>query len=147
MCADDDRDAAADDTATGDRAATGPRAAMSDGVDPTDGPGPDAGRVLDAGLQHERTALAWDRTALALLLVGTLTLRAVGPPFDALRHVPGYVTLMVAMGLLWAAGRRYRVREVDLRVGRSPVHPRLVVITGVTTVVVSVMVLLTILRG
>lgn len=118
-----------------------------DAHDPTDGPGRPEGRVFDTGLQHERTALAWDRTALALLVVGALTLRTVGAPFDALRHAPGYLTLLVGMGVLWAAGRRYRLREADLRAGASPVHPRLVVVTGVTTVAVSVMALVTILRG
>lgn len=135
--ADEDRRAAAPDG--GD--------AGTDTDDPTDGPRPDGRRVLDAGLQHERTALAWDRTALALLVVGTLTLRTGGAPFDALRHAPGYLTLLVGMGVLWAAGRRYRFREADLRAGGSPIHPRLVVLTGVTTVVVSLVALATILRG
>jgi uncharacterized membrane protein YidH (DUF202 family) len=121
--------------------------AFGDAADPTDGPGPPDGGVLDTGLQHERTALAWDRTALGLLVVGALTLRSAGAPFDALRHAPGYLTLVVGMGVLWAAGRRYRRREAELRAGVSPVHPRLVVITGVTTVAVSVMALVTILRG
>jgi uncharacterized membrane protein YidH (DUF202 family) len=115
--------------------------------DPTDGPAPAAGRVFDAGLQHERTALAWDRTALGLMVVGALTLRAVGAPFTTLRHVPGHLTLMVGLGLLWAGARRYRRREADLRAGKSPVRPRLVVVTGVTTVLVSAMALLAVLSG
>ncbi len=118
-----------------------------DGADPTDGPAPAHGGIVDTGLQHERTALAWDRTALALLVVGALTLRNVGAPFDSVRHAPGYLTLVVGMGLLWAAGRRYRGRQADLRAGDSSVHPRLVVVTGVTTVIVSLVALVTILVG
>lgn len=103
--------------------------------DPVDGPAPAGGsRVVDVGLQHERTALAWDRTALSLLVVGALLLRGVGPPFDDLRHVPGHLTLAVGAALLWASARRYRRRNARLRAGASVVWPRLVRLTGVAAV-------------
>ena len=103
--------------------------------------------VPDLGLQQERTALAWDRTALALLVVGALTVRAGGPSFDLLRNAPGFLTVLVGAGLLWAGGRHYRRRATDLRAGGSPVRPRLVVVTGVTTVAISVVALVGILVG
>jgi uncharacterized membrane protein YidH (DUF202 family) len=66
-------------------------------------PGPD--EVTDEGLQQERTALAWNRTALAMIIAGALYLRVGGPP---LLLVPG--VLMIAFGglLLVTAGGRYR---------------------------------------
>jgi uncharacterized membrane protein YidH (DUF202 family) len=116
--------------------------------DDPDGAGPPpVGRVFDVGLQHERTALAWDRTGLSLLVVGVLTLRSGGPPFDDVLHAPGYLAMTVGAGLLWAGGRRYRRRELALRHGASPVHPRLVFLTGIAALAVSVAALLLILIG
>jgi uncharacterized membrane protein YidH (DUF202 family) len=115
--------------------------------DDPDGAGAPLDRVLDVGLQHERTALAWDRTGLSLLVVGALTLRSGGPPFDDLLHAPGYLALVVGASLLWAGGRRYRRREADLRRGASPVQPHLVLLTGISAVAVSIAALLLILTG
>ena len=119
----------------------------ADEHDPSEGPAPAHGRVFDTGLQHERTALAWDRTGLALMVVGALTLRTAGAPFDTLRHAPGYLTLAVGMWLLWAGSRRYRLREDDLRAGASPVRPGLVVLTGMTTIAISLMALVLVVWG
>jgi uncharacterized membrane protein YidH (DUF202 family) len=124
---------------------------VTDGAQPPDGDPdgsgpPPSDRVLDVGLQHERTALAWDRTGLSLLVVGALTLRSGGPPYDDLLHVPGYAAMLVGAGLLWAGGRRYRRREDDLRRGGSPVQPHLVRLTGIVAMVVSVTALVLILR-
>jgi uncharacterized membrane protein YidH (DUF202 family) len=121
-------------------------ASAADG-DP-DGAGPSPpDRVFDVGLQHERTALAWDRTGLSLLVVGALTLRSGGPPFDDVLHAPGYVAMAVGAWLLWAGGRRYRRREAALRRGETPVRPHLVVLTGVAAVAVSLTALVLVLTG
>lgn len=101
-----------------------------------DGPGLD--RVFDGGLQHERTALAWDRTGLSLLVVGALLLRSGGPPYGDVVHLPGYVGLSVGAILLWAGGRRYRRREVSLREGASPVRPGLVVLAAVAALTMGI---------
>jgi putative membrane protein len=90
--------------------------------------------VFDLGLQHERTALAWDRTALGLIVVGAFTVRGVGGPFGELLHLPGYLAIAFGAVLLWLGARRYRHRDHDLREGSSPVRPRLVILTGVATV-------------
>jgi uncharacterized membrane protein YidH (DUF202 family) len=118
------------------------------GDDDPDGAGPPRhDRVFDLGLQHERTALAWDRTGLSLMVVGALTLRSGGPPYDDLLHAPGYLALAVGGVLLWAGGRRYRRREADLRRGASPVQPHLVLVTGFTAIGVSVAAMVLILTG
>jgi uncharacterized membrane protein YidH (DUF202 family) len=120
---------------------------LPDDADPEgDGP-PPPGRVFDVGLQHERTALAWDRTGLALLVVAALTLRAGGSPFDGLLHLPSYAAMVVGAVLLWAGGRQYARREVRLRAGESLVQPGLVRLTGIVTVAVSLSALLLIVAG
>jgi uncharacterized membrane protein YidH (DUF202 family) len=122
------------------------------GEDPWDGDPDGSGpppldRVFDTGLQHERTVLAWDRTGLALLVVGALALRAGGAPFDGFLHVPSYVAMVVGASLLWAGGRHYARREVRLRAGGSPVQPGLVRLTGLATVAVSLSALVLVLAG
>lgn len=71
-------------------------------------------RPFDAGLQAERTALAWRRTCLALLagsLVATRILPELFGPWSALLGVAG----AVCAGLLLAAiHRRYRTHHRDL---------------------------------
>jgi uncharacterized membrane protein YidH (DUF202 family) len=121
---------------------SGPPDGDPDGSGP---PPPD--RVLDTGLQHERTALAWDRTGLALLVVGALTLRAGGAPFDGWLHLPSYLAMVVGALLLWAGGRQYARREVTLRAGGSPVQPGLVRLTGIATLAVSLSALVLILSS
>lgn len=115
--------------------------------EPTDGNPRPSDHVFDRGLQHERTALAWDRTGLGFLVAAVLTLRSGGPPFDDLRHAPGYVAMVVGGVLLWTAGRRYRRREIDLREGRSMVQPGLVIVTGVTALLLSLTALLLVLAS
>lgn len=110
---------------------------MSDPVG-GDEDGPGLGRVFDGGLQHERTALAWDRTGLSLLVVGALLLRSGGPPYGDVVHLPGYVGLSAGAILLWAGGRRYRRREVRLREGTSMVQPGLVVLTAIAALTMGI---------
>ena len=68
-------------------------------------------RVRDAGLQAERTALAWSRTALAILTNGVLVLRA------GWAGEKGAITFL-AFALLLAAAATFRYsmqrrRELD----------------------------------
>lgn len=93
---------------------------------------------VDPGLQHERTALAWDRTGLSLMVVGALMLRAGQPPYDDLRHLPGWLTIAFGAVLLAWAARGYAVREASLRRGGPIVHRRLVPVVGWAAVAVSV---------
>jgi putative membrane protein len=106
-------------------------------LDGAEGPGPRGSEVFDVGLQHERTALAWDRTALALIVVAALSIRVAGGPFGELLHLPGYLVIGLGAALLWFGARRYRHRDHDLRRGASPVRPRLIVLTGIAAVVMG----------
>ncbi len=71
--------------------------------------GPPAGR--DAGLQPERTALAWTRTACGLLLNAVLTLR-VGWVEESTSVVAMSCILLLAAAGVFVAGRARRIQLV-----------------------------------
>ncbi|MBW3620995.1 MAG: DUF202 domain-containing protein [Actinobacteria bacterium] len=75
-------------------------------------------RVFDEGLQQERTALAWDRTALAMLASGLVYARAVGPPYVRVAHLPVAVALGVGAAMLLLGARRYADLHATLRADR-----------------------------
>ncbi|MEQ3554660.1 DUF202 domain-containing protein [Pseudonocardia nematodicida] len=65
--------------------------------------------LFDAGLQPERTGLAWRRTAIALAVGSLIALRVLPDAGgSAWLLLPGMVGLITAAGLLVAAERRYR---------------------------------------
>ncbi|PSL84761.1 hypothetical protein C7T35_10390 [Variovorax sp. WS11] len=76
-------------------------------------------RPRDAGLQAERTALAWSRTGLAIWVNALVALRAGWAngraPITALAFA-----LLIAAGVAIAYGVRRRRRLLD---GRSPCPP------------------------
>jgi putative membrane protein len=71
--------------------------------------------VVDLGMQAERTALAWRRTALGVGVGGVVALRVAAPalgPVVAAAAVSGGVLAALAF---WLAGRRYRAVQASLR--------------------------------
>ena len=95
---------------------------------------PDA--VFDQMLQHERTALAWERTAIATIVAGALLARLAIEVHPALAAV-GIGYLLIGAGLLVWAGHHYDQLHGPLRRGESPVHPRSVRLVGRTTVALT----------
>jgi uncharacterized membrane protein YidH (DUF202 family) len=94
-------------------------------------------RVVDEGLQGERTALAWERTALAFAVNAGLLARAGGEGVPIAR-VFAFVVLALAGGGFIVARTRYVQRDSALRgEGRLPGHPLLLAL-GSLTVLVSV---------
>lgn len=75
--------------------------------------------VVDAGLQSERTYLAWQRTGLSFAAVGALLIHAAGGVRHPLADVPGLVILAVAAVILLRAVLRYRSIVAAARTGRS----------------------------
>lgn len=65
-------------------------------------------RGPDGGLQHERTRLAWGRTALSFAGVGALLLHIGDRSHTPLREVPGVVTLCAAAAIYVLGTYRYR---------------------------------------
>jgi uncharacterized membrane protein YidH (DUF202 family) len=71
--------------------------------------------VVDLGMQAERTALAWRRTALGVGVGGVVALRLAAPalgPLVAVAAVSGGVLAALAF---WLAGRRYGAVRASLR--------------------------------
>jgi uncharacterized membrane protein YidH (DUF202 family) len=91
--------------------------------------------VFDPGLQHERTALAWERTAIAGMVAGVLLARYTAaslPPFLAVFGVTQVV--LGSCVLVWSA-RHYDDLHGPLRAGQSPVHPGAARLVGIGTLV------------
>ena len=90
--------------------------------------------VFDPGLQHERTALAWERTAIASMVAGVLMARYAS---ESLHFVFAFVGLgQVVVGaaiLLWTA-RHYEELHGPLRAGDTPIHPTASRIVGLGTI-------------
>ena len=105
--------------------------------------------VYDQGLQHERTALAWERTAIAGMVAGVLLARYAAAALHPLLSAFGVVQVIFGSGVLVWAAQHYDELHGPLRAGQSPAHPRAakvvglaaVAFTGVATVVAVVIAL------
>jgi uncharacterized membrane protein YidH (DUF202 family) len=94
-------------------------------------------KVFDTGLQHERTALAWERTAIAVMVAGVLLARYAAQTVHYTIAFVGIGQVVVgALVLIWS-GRHYEDLHGPLRDGVSPVHPTAARIVGIATVVFS----------
>jgi uncharacterized membrane protein YidH (DUF202 family) len=91
--------------------------------------------VFDPGLQHERTSLAWERTAIASMVAGVLLARYAA---QSLHFVFAFLGLGQVVGgaaiLLWS-GRHYENLHGRLRAGESPVHPVAATLVGAGSIV------------
>ena len=68
---------------------------------------PPTGEVFDAGLQAERTALGWQRTALAMTVAAVGGGRLAAPVLGALALAIAGAGLVQALGVAATARRRY----------------------------------------
>jgi uncharacterized membrane protein YidH (DUF202 family) len=71
--------------------------------------------VVDLGLQAERTALAWQRTALAMAVGALVAGRLAGAAFGAVSLVVVVLGVVQAVVVLEASRRRYRAVRESLR--------------------------------
>lgn len=104
------------------------------------------GEVWDAGLQPERTGLAWERTALAFLGLGLAVPRLAWPVLGPWAIAPAAVILAGALALFVAGHRRYRhthgalTGAGQLRDGRLPLLATLVALVLALVAVLLVVV-------
>lgn len=95
---------------------------------------------LDAGLQAERTRLAWSRTALSVAGNGILLLH--------LGHYPaGLAVVGLALCFQFCGTHRYRLVYRAVRSGRSVTEDRLLRWTGVLAVLPGLLVLASVILG
>lgn len=93
------------------------------------------GEVFDRGLQHERTALAWERTAISSMVAGVLMARHAAESVHFAFAVLGLAQVVVGAAILVWTGLRYDDLHGPLRAGQSPVHPTAARIVGIGTIV------------
>lgn len=91
--------------------------------------------VVDVGMQAERTAMSWQRTALGAGGFAALLMHLADGRAALL--LPGAAGLLAALALLVGAERRYlaTIRRVDR--GSSPVAPVMLLVVTVLTVALS----------
>lgn len=100
---------------------------------------------LRRGLQRERTALAWNRTGLSVILAGALLVRA---NLDrGLLLVPGFLAAAIGAGLLVLADQRYERHGVAIAAGETPISPRLVRALGLGVLLICAAALATVLAA
>jgi uncharacterized membrane protein YidH (DUF202 family) len=76
--------------------------------------------LFDSGLQPERTALAWRRTALTLAVGSILSFRLLAPVIDVWSIPVGVAGLLLSATTWMLAGRRARRVQAALM---SPAEP------------------------
>ena len=100
---------------------------------------------MDPGLQAERTAMAWQRTALGIGGVSALLLhRANGAILPSL---PGVAGLLGALGLLLVVEARYVRNSRHGEAGNSPMGPTMVRAVTAGTVLLAVATLVVLALG
>jgi uncharacterized membrane protein YidH (DUF202 family) len=79
--------------------------------------------VFDLGLQHERTSLAWERTAISVVVAGLLLSRFAATEGFWLLAAGGMGQVTFGAVLLVWAGTHYEDLHGPLRLGTDVVHP------------------------
>jgi uncharacterized membrane protein YidH (DUF202 family) len=89
---------------------------------------------FDRGLQHERTALAWERTAIALMIAGLVLSRAAALEEQWVVAAVGLLLTVFGGSVLIWAGVHYEDLHGPLRRGDDVVHPLAARLVGLATV-------------
>jgi uncharacterized membrane protein YidH (DUF202 family) len=101
---------------------------------------------FEDGLQGERTALAWNRTALSLVVAGSLSIQHLGAPYFDLFHLPAYCALVAGAVVLWLAATDDRWRSKST-VGAAQLRPRRAWGVGLVTLALNTASLLIVAFG
>lgn len=92
------------------------------------------GEIFDPMMQHERTALAWERTAISTMVAGVILARYATSLTRVFAAV-GVLQVLIGATLLVWTGVRYDQLHGPLRRGESPVHPTAARLVGLSTIV------------
>lgn len=90
--------------------------------------------VFDAGLQHERTSLAWERTAISMMVAGLVLSRFAAVEGFWLLAAGGMVQVVFGAVLLVWSGVHYEELHGTLRSGAEVVHPSAARWVGLVTI-------------
>ena len=93
------------------------------------------GEVPAFGLQHERTALAWERTSIAIMVAGVVLARFAAKDGAAVVAIAGILQVLVGGAVLTWSGRHYEDLHGALHRGDCVVHPGAARVVGVSTIV------------
>ena len=74
---------------------------------PDQEPFPRPENSIGGGLQHERTALAWERTAVAMMVAGVVLARYATQDTHVFLSVGGLAQTVAGASLLWWAARHH----------------------------------------
>lgn len=105
-----------------------------------------ADRPFDAGLQLERTALAWRRTSLSLVVGSLAGARLLPEVWGPAGLIVGGVGILAAVALYVLAHRRYRMQHGRLWAGQQLVDgtlPALMAAAGLAVAAVGLVFTLT----
>lgn len=94
--------------------------------------------VFDPLVQHERTALAWERTAISGMVVGALMTR-IGVSIHIALGAVGLAQVCASAALLIWAGKHYEDLHGTLRSGDSPAHPTAAALVGLGATVATIL--------
>jgi uncharacterized membrane protein YidH (DUF202 family) len=100
----------------------------------SDGPRPPRRSAVVAGLQHERTALAWERTAVSMMVAGVFLARYAARDGATAAAIAGIAQVAAGGAVLMWSGRHYEDLHGAVRRGDSVVHPGAARVVGWTTV-------------
>jgi uncharacterized membrane protein YidH (DUF202 family) len=90
--------------------------------------------VFDAGLQHERTSLAWERTAISMMVAGLVLSRFAATEAFWLLAAAGMAQVVFGAAVLVWSGAHYEELHGALRRGTDVVHPLAARLIGVVTI-------------
>ena len=96
--------------------------------------GPRPSSVFDAGLQHERTSLAWERTSISMMVAGLLLSRFAATEEFWLLAAGGMAQVTFGAVLLVWSGLHYEDLHGPLRSGTDVVHPSAARWIGLATI-------------
>jgi uncharacterized membrane protein YidH (DUF202 family) len=90
--------------------------------------------VFDSGLQHERTSLAWERTAISMMVAGLVLSRFAATESFWLLAAGGMGQVVFGAALLVWSGSHYEELHGVLRSGTDVVHPSAARWVGLATI-------------
>ena len=90
--------------------------------------------VFDSGLQHERTSLAWERTAISMMVAGLVLSRFAATEALWLLAAGGMAQVTFGAALLVWSGVHYEELHGTLRRRDDVVHPAAARWVGLATI-------------